>query len=255
MKKRNLLLGIVVIAAGVYYFTPSVNSIVKKIVNKYGSEVVGTEVNLEGFDFSLTKVEASVKELTIANPANYKKPYLFELKNVSVKVDLKSLTTDTIVIDNIEVNNPAITYEMISLTQNNIKEIQNNIETYSARSKAKETEEELSAAEEKSDGSGKKVVIKKLSVNDASLTAAAGGEEVSITLPTITMNNIGEDSQNKGTDIPQIIAKIMNKILSVASESVVSNKLNNLKSVAEENLNNMVGDVKDRVKNLGIFKK
>lgn len=253
MKKSHILLGLVVIAAGVYYFTPSLSSIVSKLVNKYGSEVVGTEVNLSGFDLSLTEGTAAIGKLTVANPANYKQPYLFELNNVKVKVDLKSLTSDTIIIDSIEVNHPAIYYEMLSLTQNNIKEIENNIKNYTARNQAQETQQELTASEETSTESSKKVIIKKLSISDATLSASAGAENVSIALPTITMNNIG-GSQNKGTNIPQAIAQIMTKILSIASESVISNNLDNLKSVAKENLDNMVGDVKERVKTLGIFK-
>ena len=248
MKKSHILLGLVVIAVGVYYFTPSLSSIVSKLVNKYGSEVVGTEVNLIGFDLSLTEGTAAIGKLTVANPANYKQPYLFELNNVKVKIDLKSLTTDTIIIDSIEVARPVIYYEMLSLTQNNIKEIENNIKTYTARNQAQETKEELTATDDSSSESSKKVVIKKLSI-----AASAGGENVSISLPTITMNNIG-GAQDQGANIPQAIAQIMTKILSIASQSVISNNLDNLKSVAKENLDNMVGDVKERVKTLGIFK-
>lgn len=253
MKKSTILLGLLVIAAGAYYFTPSLSSIVSKLVNKYGSEVVGTEVKLNGFDLSLTEGTAQIGKLTIANPKNYKQPYLFELNDIKVKVDLKSLTSDTIIIDSIEVNHPALYYEMLSLTQNNIKEIQQNIKTYTARNQAQETKQELTETQESSSAEGKKVVIKKLSITDTVLSASAGNENINISLPSITMNNIG-DSKSKGADIPQVIVQIMNKILSVASESVVSNNLNNLKSVAEENLNNMVGDVKERVKTLGIFK-
>ena len=252
MKKTKILLGLVVIAAGIYYFTPSVSSIVSKLVNKYGSEVVGTEVNLSGFDLSLTEGTATVGKLTIANPANYTQPYLFELNNVKVKVDLKSLTSDTIVIEDIEVDKPAIFYEMLSLTQNNIKEIENNISNYTSRNQSADSKKEA-AKDSKEEEGGKNVLIKRLSVKDASLSATLGEQNMSVTLPTITMTNIG-GAKDKGTDIPTVIAKVMNKILQVASESVVSNNLNNLKSVAEENLNNMVGDVKDRVKNLGIFK-
>ena len=45
----------------------------------------------------------------------------------------------------------------------------------------------------------------------------------------------------------------MNKILSTASQAVVSNNLSNLEDVAKENLQEVVGNVKDRVKELGIF--
>ncbi|MFR8206198.1 MAG: hypothetical protein ACLU99_07550 [Alphaproteobacteria bacterium] len=49
---------------------------------------------------------------------------------VSVKVDLKSPASDTIVINEIKVDKPVLTYEMLSLTQNNIKQLQDNIAKY-----------------------------------------------------------------------------------------------------------------------------
>lgn len=256
MKKSSLLIGVVVVAAGIYYFGPSLlDSAVKKIVNKYGSEVTGTEVNLEGFSLHPTTGEAAIRKITIANPQNYKMPYLFELNNISVKVDIKSLTSDTVIIEDITVDKPAITYEMLSLTQNNIKEIQNNVNSYLNKSSSNDKAETTSETDSADQSAGKKVIIRHLAINDATLSAAAGDKDVSITLPDITMNNIGDDSKKAGSNIPQVIAKILNKILTTATQNVVSQKLGDLKSVAKENLNSVVGGVKDRVKELGIFGK
>ena len=256
MKKSSLLIGVVVVAAGIYYFGPSLlDSAVKKIVNKYGSEVTGTEVNLEGFSLHPTTGEAAIRKITIANPQNYKMPYLFELNNISVKVDIKSLTSDTVIIEDITVDKPAITYEMLSLTQNNIKEIQNNVNSYLNKSSSNDKAETTSETDSADQSAGKKVIIRHLAINDATLSAAAGDKDVSIILPDITMNNIGDDSKKAGSNIPQVIAKILNKILTTATQNVVSQKLGDLKSVAEENLNSVVGGVKDRVKELGIFGK
>ena len=255
MKKRYILLaGIVAIVAGGYYIYSSLDRIVSQLVNKYGSEVTGTEVNLQGFHISPTEGKADIEKITIANPKNYKQPYLFDLNKIAVKVDMKSLTTDTIVIDSVDVVKPAITYEMLSLTQNNIKEIMDNINNYTKKSSS--ANEDAKASEktaQQEDGSSKKVIIKRLTLSEASLTAAVGGQDTTITLPTIEMKNIGQEQENQGTSIPQVIAKILDKVLSVAMDKVVTNNLNDLKNVANENLNNVVGGVKDRIKELGIF--
>lgn len=259
MKKRYFLLGLVAVAAGAYYFTPSVSSIVSKLVHKYGSEVTGTDVTLKGLDFSLTKGEVLIDKITVANPANYKTPNIFDLNKIQVKVDLKSLTSNTIVIESIVVDKPEITYEMLSLTQNNIKEIQNNVENYLKKSAKEEPKaeqakpQEAKAASDEEKAGSKKVVIKKLTISNAKLSAAAMGQEVAVTLPTIEMKNIGEGSEKKS--IPQVIAMVINKILTVASQTVVNSKLSNLENVAKENLKGVVGNVKDRVKELGIFGK
>lgn len=128
MKKKYIFLGILaIVCVGAYYLTPSLETIVKQVVHKYGSQITGTEVNLQGFNLSLTNGEGSIKGLTVANPTNYKSPNLLDLGGVSVKVDLKSLASDTIVINEIKVDKPVLTYEMLSLTQNNIKQLQDNI--------------------------------------------------------------------------------------------------------------------------------
>ena len=251
MKKRNLFIGLVVIAAAAYYFTPSLSSVVSKLVHKYGSEVVGTEVNLGGFDLSLTSGEASLDNLTIANPKNYKQPYLFDLTQAAVKIDLKSLTSDTLIINSIDIVKPKITYEMLSLTQNNIQEIQNNINDYLAQSGKNSSSDSSTSSD--SNESSKKVIIKRLTIAEANLTVAAGKQDVSATLPTIELKNIGEEKTSSGTSIPQAIADVLTKILKVASDTVVQQNLNKFKDVAQQNLEDVVGGVKDRVKSLGIF--
>ena len=148
---------------------------------------------------------------------------------------------------------------MLSLTQNNIKEIQNNVENYLKKSAKEEPKaeqakpQEAKAASDEEKAGSKKVVIKKLTISNAKLSAAAMGQEVAVTLPMIEMKNIGEGSEKKS--IPQVIAMVINKILTVASQTVVNSKLSNLENVAKENLKGVVGNVKDRVKELGIFGK
>ena len=253
LKKRYVILGAVaVIAAAAYIFTPSLENIVKKVVHKYGSQVTGTEVNLGGFNLSLTKGTGKISELTVANPKGYKSDNIISLGEVSVNVDIKSLTSDTIVINEINVKKPIITYEMISLTQNNLKELQNNINKNTAS--AEKTEETVKEVKN-SEGSSKKVVIKLINIEEGHIQAvtAIPGGELDVKLPKIQLTGIGESKQNKGEGIAATISKILSKIVTTASETVVKSGLNNVKDVAKENLDNVVDGVKDRVKKLGIF--
>ena len=260
MKKKYVILGVLAAAvAGAWYFTPSMESIVKKLVHKYGSQVTGTDVKLEGFDISIKNGEGKIKKITVANPDGYKKPYLLSLDGITVKVNIKSLTTDTIVIEQINIDKPVVTYEMLSLTQNNIKQVQNNIKEFTSSGKqasSKPEEQKKADTSAKEDG-GKKVIIKSLTINNGELQAAANvagkTTDMTVTLPTIQMNNIG--AAKNGDSITQSITKIFNQILSTASATAVSSNLSNLKDIANENLNNVVGGVKDRVKSIGIFGK
>lgn len=251
--KKYIFGFLVLVIAAAWYFSPSLETIVKKVVNKYGSEITGTEVNLQGFKLSLTKGEGEISEITVANPKNYTAPNIFSLGDIFVKVDLKSLTTDTIVIEKIAINKPVITYEMLSLTQNNISQIQKNI----AANTAAKSSQKAQAKEEapKDEASSKKVVIKELVVANGEIQAIANingkKDDLKVKLPQIVMKNIGDEK--KGESIATTITKILNNILKTASKTVVESQLGDLKSVADENLNKVVGGVKDRVKELGIF--
>ena len=264
MKKFSVfLLVIAVLCAAVYYFFP-LEMIVKKVVNKYGSEVTGTDVNLQGFNIDLKNGQATVKEITVANPANYKTKYAVQLGQISVKVNIKSLTTDTIVIDEIAVNKPVISYEMMSLTQNNIADIINNVNKFSADSQNNDVVANEPKATDEASASSKKVIIKKVVVSNGeingAMTAAPDVVSTAVMLPTITLNNIGEKSN--GTTIANSIAFILNKLLSSVSNTVISSNLANLKDAANEAANlakdsadSVVSDVKDTLGSLNVFGK
>ena len=109
----------------------------------------------------------------------------------------------------------------------------------------------------KDESSSKKVVIKELVVEGGEIQAVANingkANSLTVPLPKIVMKNIGEEK--KGESIASSISKVLNNILKTASKTVVESQLGDLKSVASENLDKVVGGVKDRVKELGIFGK
>jgi len=183
MKKYIFLTILLVVAGAVFWVMTSYETIIKNVVHKYGSQVVGTDVSLEGFNISLLDGEASVKEITVANPKGYKTPNFISLGGIAVKVDTNSVLSDTIVIDSIVVDKPFLSYEIISLTQNNVKEIQANIAKNTAtaeKSEAKETTK--TTDEQKKTSAGKKVIIKHLQIKSGEITAAMGMIDV---LPTL----------------------------------------------------------------------
>lgn len=265
MKKKYIFLLVLVAAfAGFYYLTPSFESIVKQVVHKYGSAVTGTDVNLDGFSLKLADGEGHIGKITVGNPKNYKLKNALELGGISVKVNIKSLTGDVIVIESVEINKPVINYEILSLTQNNLSQLLENIKknTAPAEKAEKIADEKAKAAETKTEANktanaGKKVIIKKLVVRNGEIsvaaTAAADLTQTTVKLPEITLTNIGEDK--KGATIAETVSKVLTKIINTAYQTVVDSKITDLKNVAKENLNNVVGNVKDRVKEFGIFGK
>ena len=196
MKKYIFLAILLIIGGGIFYVANSYESIVKDLVHKYGSQVTGTDVSLEGFKISLSNGEGQIKKIVVANPKGYQSANFLSLDGITIKVDIKSLASDTIIIDSIIIDKPVISYEILSLTQNNIKEIKNNITKFTSKSASSSSKEKKSTSSKEESGSGKKVIIKKLQINQGEINAAASAGElassnISVPLPDITMTNIG----------------------------------------------------------------
>ena len=178
MKKLAIFaLILTVIGAVVYFKAPSAENIVKTVVHKYGSQVTGTEVNLGGFRLALTKGEVEISDLTVANPENYSQPHIMSVGRVLVKVNLKSLLDKTIIEEKVEIEKPQITYELLSLTQNNVSQLLENIKQNTASADKKAAAEEKKTDDGKSTGDpvkdGKKVIISDLSVTGGNINLAA----------------------------------------------------------------------------------
>lgn len=252
MKKLIIILAaLAVIGAAVYYLTPSTETIVKNIVHKYGSQVTGTDVNLGGFQLDLMNGKAEIQNLTVANPENYSRPHIMSVGRVAVKVNLKSILSNTIIIENIEIEKPEISYEMLSITQNNISQLLANIKDNTASDKTpKITDKKVNASEQQTVKDSKKVIIEHLTVcgGNIALAASLAGQKssVEVPLPKIKMQDIGKEKNKNGTDIADTISVVLQKIFDTAYQTVVKSKLVDLKSAAEDSLNNVVDSIKEK---------
>lgn len=280
MKKilKGLLILLLIIVAIVWFAFANLETIVKKAVNKFGSEAVGTQVVLDGFKLSILNGEVTLKGLTVANPKGYEKPYLFSLDKVFVKVDIKSLMKDTIIVDEITIDAPTMTYEMASFTKNNISDIMANLDKggkapEKAQAPAKTETAEASAKP------AKKVIINKVSVNATAVDAAIKLPEIpgvyksqtvsqAITLPNIVIKDIGREKNGANmVDAGKIIfkrvlsettaqvGKIVNKASDFAREQaekalgMAKDKANEAVNQAKDKAESQVNDAKEKLLN------
>lgn len=237
MKRRNKFItffALFFIAA--YFCMPSMETIVKKVVHKYGSEITGSSVNLKNFDIKLSTGEANVKKITVANPKGYKSKNLFSLEGISVKLNISSLTEDTIIIENILIDKPVVTYEMLSLTQNNVSDILQNIQQNTAKNQKDDTTAQEKDANTKE--SDKKVIIKNLIVQNGQVELMAGLNEakqpIILPLPTIKLQNIGQEK--KGASIEDALSTTIEKVLKTTMQTVTTSGLKDLTSQAADQL-------------------
>ena len=122
--------------------------IIKFGVTSIGSWVTGVEITLDEVDTSLTKGSATIKGLRVANPQGYERPHMLELEEFHADIDLSSLSTKEIVIEDIRINNLNFTAEFNKNGSFNVTELTGNLKK---RFPPKEEDEEEPEEEKKSD--------------------------------------------------------------------------------------------------------
>ena len=240
MKKFLLfvfVLLLLIIGGAVYYVYHNMEDMVKTAVNKYGSQVTGTAVNLGGFKLSPFDGWAKMSNLTVGNPKGYAQTNIISLGDVEVKLNIKSLLNPTIVVEKVVVSKPEVTYELSNVSRNNISDLLNNINQNTAFTQKDEQANKSEA--------GKKVVVDVLNVVDGKVNVAASvagqGAAVGLPLPKIEMKNIGRENNAQGTTIVDTLTLVLKKILLVSYDTVVKSGLSGLKDVADETVK-QVGD-------------
>ena len=217
--KKLLYIGgalLVVIAIGLYFLFSSLNSIVKAAVEKVGSDATQAQVRLNNVDIQLTSGKGAMRGLTVGNPSGFKTERAFSLGEISLQVDVGSVTKDTIVIKEIVIAAPEVTYELAT-GGSNIDALQRNVNAYTGGGSAKA---------EKSQGGGeggKKLVIENLYVRNGKVNVSAtalGGKTLTTPLPDIHLTNIGK--QSGGATGGQVTQQVLSAIGQSATKAATS---------------------------------
>ncbi|MDP6525884.1 MAG: hypothetical protein QGH15_16835 [Kiritimatiellia bacterium] len=218
MKKLGIvvLVLLAVVAILLVVVVTRLGDVIKNAVETVGPGFTGGEVTLADVSVKPLKGEAGLRGFVVGNPEGYKTDKAFELGEVQVKVDLGSVTKDTIIINEIVIDGPEITYEK-SLKKSNIAQILDNVNKAAGVEEGGEEPEEEPAEK----GEGKKVVIDHVIVKNARVrlsTALLMGKAVSIPLPTIELEDIGKESE--GTTFAEATSEILKAVLGSVTEAV-----------------------------------
>ena len=239
MKKILYIVGGLVVlgaAALVAVFLFS-GSIIKTVVEEVGGKATQAKVTLAEVSLSPLSGEGSLKGLTIGNPKGFKSPLAIKLGEVSLKVDTATIGNDTIVIKEVVIAGPDITYELGDTGGDNIRTIQKNTRSYAgSRSGGGAPAGKPAPAPSQPAAKGdkeKKVVIENLYVRGGrvSVTASAlGGKPLATGLPDIHLANIGKSSG--GATPAQVADEIIGALAKAAQTAVSKIGADQLKGLA-----------------------
>ena len=235
------VLAVIVIAAAVYVLS-SLDAIVAGAIEKYGTQVTQTPVQVSSVSIDLKAGSGAIEQLSVGNPDGFSAPDIFTLGGISTRLDVASINKDPIVIEEIRIDTPAVFYEINKTGASNIKELQKNIEQSTSGSSK--------TAAETPESSGPKVVIRKLVIAGGKIdakVAALGDQQLSADLPRIQLNNIGEKSGGAtGAEVTQqvlsaIIARVGPAVANLGLEKYVGKSLNEAKELLNEKVGDQVG--------------
>jgi hypothetical protein len=209
MKKLAIGLGliVVVVAVGIYYLAQNAGKIVETVIEEQGTRVTQVDVALDSVDISLADLKAGLRGLTVANPSGFKTPRAVNLGEISVKLG-KDWSPSLIVVEEVMVRNPEVTYE-ISAGGSNIAAIQKNVEDFMRVVSGGKSGAPASG----DDASATKVIINDLYINGGKVNVSSTllqGKVLPTPLPNIHLSDIGKNSggASPAEIIDQVIAAI-----------------------------------------------
>jgi len=216
---KKVLIGIgVALVVLIVAVTLFLGPIIKTSVETIGPQVAGVEMTLEKASVNLLTGNVKLKGLIIGNPEGFKTPSLMELGQFVVDLDMASLLTDTIVVKQIHIDGPQITYER-GLKASNLSTLQKNLAPAEDAS-ADEPEEKVAKAKK---APAKKVVIEDFLFENGKVNVSitlAGGKQLTVPLATIHLEDIGKESD--GASITEVVNEVFGAITKSVGQAVAS---------------------------------
>ena len=246
---KKLLIGlivlVVIIVGAAYFLLGNLDNIIKAAIEKYGSEVTHTSVDVGGVRIGLSDGLGSITNLTIGNPKGFKSDHLFHMDNIEVQVDLEKISKDVIVINQIIMDGPSIVYEL-GKGGSNVDVIKKNVDAY------------VGGGSDDGSSGGPKVIIDNLIIKNGDVNVSSNmvkGKTLSTKLPAIHMRDIGKDTGGvTSAEVAKKIISVLTKQVGLAAGKLDLHSLMDedmLKKLGADKLKGTEGKVVDKLKEYG----
>ena len=210
------ILGLLLAAGAALYLAPSrVSSLlidvfeIETAAEELLTEAVGTEVAIASIDVALIEGEMTIRGLTVANPEGFRTEHAFEADEVRVAVELGTLLEETVVVREVTVEKPLVTYEL-GPDGSNLEAIQRNVESAAGSGEASSR-----------DAPTRQILVEDLYIRGGKVAASAvflKGKSWKVPLPDIHLENIS--SAGDGIAAADVIEEVTSELLASARRSV-----------------------------------
>ena len=212
-KAGKIILGLVlalIVVCGIVFtlVLQNLDAIIKQVIEDVGTEVVGTPVTVASVKFVLQEGRGEIYGLRIGNPPGYSEPHAFEMDEVAVQVEPRSLAGPVIVINEVLVDGARLVAEQKG-TGTNLKQLMDGMKSTSSEP----------APPPSDDPSDVRLMLEKFAfVNSkADLKTEQLGDK-SLSIPDINMANIGD--RETGLTPEQLAGQMVSRVVKQAEKAV-----------------------------------
>lgn len=212
MKKLiGIIVALIVIGAvGIFLLSLFAGKIIQTGVVKFGPEIAQVDIELDSAHISFLSGAGGLEGLKVHNPEGFSGDHAFYAEHLSLDIDPMSILGDKIVIDEILIVGPDIQFEQRA-GGSNLKKILENVQSLAGES----TEEQTEASQ------GKKLEIKRFTLQEAKVGVGVGTKPVSVTIPTIELTGLG--SGEEGITASEVIKVLLTEITRQVTVAVSQN--------------------------------
>ena len=190
----RLLWAVVVLAllaaGGAWLALNSLDVIVKTALEHWGPDVVGAPVSVGSVNISARNGKGAIYGLEIGSPAGFSAKRAARFGELRVALEPSTLTEKVIVIHEIAIDAPTLTFERNNKVSN-LEAIQSRIDAYAKRAAAIES----SKGDGPADHLRRRFVIERISITGGKVvmtSAALKGQGLSVDLPEIQLRDVGK---------------------------------------------------------------
>jgi len=210
----------------------SLDSIVKGMIERYGSAATKVAVHANSVAVSILGGSAAIGDLTVANPSGFSAANVFRLGKIQVQVELSTIRSNPLVIDEITIAAPEVYFELDQNGESNVDVIRRNLTQFrsgavgaAAGSPGPSVPTPVRPATNEATDA-QRFLIKKLTIQDAQLTidtSALGGERRVVTLPHTEETDIG--ARSGGATGGEVAAVVVRTLVSDVAATVAAAKV------------------------------
>ncbi len=232
MKKfvvRSLLILIVLVVLAVLATHFFLGTLIKKGVETAGPKITKTDVKLNSASLSILSGSGKINGFVLGNPQGFKTPAAISVGVVNLVIEPRSLFDNKVIIRDITVDGPEITFET-DLTVVNLKKILSNVEeTTGGGGKPSSSDTNQPASSKPAEASeGKKLEVDNFLIKNAKVHVSVnapviGQQTANVSIPEIHLMNMGTNAEGiTAAELSKEILKVIVEKSAQEAEKVIA---------------------------------